>query len=269
MGDLGPPYSLTIQSLDKTILYSFMSNTTTRIADLPENITMQMPAQSQQYPFAQPQQLAGNSGGPRNSVISTGVQSQSQDQSLGNAYIPINIHPNPFGSGSGGSGGGEMPLPQNVHQSMDPYRGSTQQLALHQQQDQRLPSRDIPIDSTSYTHDESIQPNYIPKTVDSTDYIKIYEENKNKKLQKIEEEKYRKETAEDLISQFQTPIFVALLYFIFQMPIFNQLLYKYLSVLPIFRPDGNINLYGMLLKSGAFALVYFSMDKIVHYFQYL
>lgn len=239
-----------------------MSNTTTRIADLPENITMQMPAQSQQYPFAQPQQLAGNSGGPRNSVISTGPQSQQPDQSLSNTYMPMNIHPNPFGGGRNGQGQpiGEMPHPQNVHQSMDPYRES---------QNQSLPSRDIPMDSTSYTHDESIQPNYIPKTVDPTDYIKIYEENKNKKLHKIEEEKYRKETAEDLIGQFQTPIFVALLYFIFQMPIFNQLLYKYLSVLPIFRQDGNINLYGMLLKSGAFACVYFSMDKIVNYFQYL
>ena len=239
-----------------------MSNTTTRIADLPENITMQMPAQSQQYPFAQHQQSTGNSGGPRNSVISTGPhqqQSQQQDQSLNNTYMPMNIHPNPFSQGQQPQGG-EMPHPQNVHQSMDPYRDS---------QNQSLPSRDIPMDSTSYTHDESIKPNYIPKPVDPTDYIKIYEEGKQKKLQKIEEEKYRKETAEDLVTQFQTPFFVALLYFIFQMPIFNQLLYKYLSVLPIFRQDGNINLYGMILKSGGFALVYFSMDKLVNYFQYL
>jgi hypothetical protein len=260
-----------------------MSTTTTRISDLPENITMQMPSQSQQYPFSPPgsgmpgsqsisqqqhqsqqQQQQGISQGisqgiPRNSVISTGIQQTSgQDSTLGNnTYMPMNIHPNPFSQGQQQS---EMPLPQNVHQSIDPFRT---------QQDQHLPSRDIPMDAMNYTHDEAIQPNYIPKPTDPTDYIKIYEEGKQKKLQKIEEEKYRKETVDDLITQFQTPVFVALLYFIFQMPVFNQLLYKYLSVLPIFRQDGNINLYGMILKSGGFALVYFSLNKIINYFQYL
>ena len=244
-----------------------MSTTTTRISDLPENITMQMPSQSQQYPFSPPgsgmpgsqqqQQQQQQQGIPRNSVISTGIQQTSgQDSSLGNnTYMPMNIHPNPFSQGQQS----DMPLPQNVHQSMDPFRT---------QQDQHLPSRDIPMDAMNYTHDEAIQPNYIPKPTDPTDYIKIYEEGKQKKLQKIEEEKYRKETAEDLITQFQTPVFVALLYFIFQMPVFNQLLYKYLSVLPIFRQDGNINLYGMILKSCGFALVYFSLNKIINYFQY-
>lgn len=258
-----------------------MSSSTTRIADLPENITMQQvpnqfqfnPQQHQQSP--QPQQ-----GGPRNSVISTGIkqsmqQSNQMDQSLSNTYMPMNIHPNPFGPGQGqgqGQGGIEsMPLPQNVHQSMDPYRNNGQQGQQgHQQQDQRLPSRDIPMDSAGYTHDETIQANYIPPPpVDTDDYIRIYEESKHKKLKQHQEEKYRKETAEDLVVQFQTPFLVALLYFIFQMPIFNQLLYKYLSVLPIFRPDGNINLYGMILKSSGFAMIYYSMDKIVEYFKYL
>jgi hypothetical protein len=239
-----------------------MSNSTTRISDLPENITMQMPAQSQQFPFAQPQQpqqqqQQQQQGIPRNSVITTGIHQQQADSGLNNTYMPMNIHPNPFGSQQQG---GDMPLPQNVHQSMDPYRGNMQE--------QSLPSRDIPMDSTNYTHDAAVQPNYIPP-VDTSDYIKIYEESRNKKLQKIEEENYRKETAEDLVVQFQTPIFIALLYFIFQMPVFNHLLYKYLSVLPIFKQDGNINLYGMILKSIGFACIYYSMTKIINYFQFM
>jgi len=248
-----------------------MSNTT-RIADLPDNITMQqVPNQFQFNPQQHQQQQqvggGGNGGGPRNSVISTGIKQQQpssqMDQSLSNTYMPMNIHPNPFG----GSGQGDVPLPQNVHQSMDPYRnGGTGQ----QQQQMQLPSRDIPMDSTNYTQDEAVQPNYIPPPPPSTeDYIKIYEESKNKKLKQHQEEKYRKETAEDLVVQFQTPIFVALLYFIFQMPVFNQLMYKYLSSLPIFRSDGNINLYGMILKSAGFACIYYGMDKIVDYFKYL
>ena len=257
-----------------------MSSSTTRIADLPENITMQQaPNQFQFNPNQPQQQQQQQQGGPRNSVISTGIKQSNQlDQSLSNTYMPMNIHPNPFGPGSGSGQGGidSMPLPQNVHQSMDPYRNNgqghqqQQQQQDYQQQDQRLPSRDIPMDSAGYTNDEAIQPNYIPPPpVDTDDYIRIYEESKNKKLKQCQEEKYRKETAEDLVVQFQTPVFVALLYFIFQMPIFNQLLYKYLSGLPIFRSDGNINLYGMILKSTGFALVYYSMDKIVDYFKYL
>ena len=233
-----------------------MSNTT-RIADLPENITMQLsantfvlpPKQSQQQQQPQQQQQQQQ-------------QQQYQQQDHGglgqNAYMPINIHPNPFGPQANA---GDMPLPQNVHESMDPFRASGQT--------QRLPSRDIPMDSTGYTQDEEIQPNYIPPPAAPTDYIRHYEETENKKLKKHEEEKYRKETAEDLITQLQTPLFVALLYFIFQMPVLNRLLYKYLAFLPIFKPDGNPNLYGMILKSGGFALMYYSMDKIVDYFSFL
>jgi len=234
-------------------------STSTRIVDLPENITMQMPQQHQQQQHPQQQQQQQQQGGPRNSVISS-------DQSLSNTYMPMNIHPNPYGQGQ--SNQGDIPPPQNVHQSMDSYRGNglPQQ---QQQQEQRLPSRDFPMDSTNYTHDEAIQPNYIPPPQEPGDYIKVYEETKNRKMMKHEEETYRKETVEDLIAQFQTPIFVALLYFIFQMPFFNHLLYKYLSGLPIFRPDGNINLYGMMLKSVGFAFIYYSMDKIVNYVKYL
>lgn len=248
-----------------------MSSSTTRIADLPENITMQQVPNQFQFNPQQQQQQQHN--GPRNSVISTGIKQSNQiDQSLSNTYMPMNIHPNPFGQGSSQSNGSvqgieSMPLPQNVHQSMDPYRNNSPQ--GYPQQDQRLPSRDIPMDSTEYTHDETIQANYIPPPVDTDDYIRIYEESKHKKMKQHQEEKYRKETAEDLVVQFQTPILVALLYFIFQMPIFNQLLYKYLSVLPIFKSDGNINLYGMILKSSGFAMIYYSMDKIVDYFKYL
>jgi len=255
-----------------------MSNTT-RIADLPDNITMQqVPNQFQFNPQQHQQQVGGggggagtSAGGPRNSVISTGIKQSMQqpssqmDQSLSNTYMPMNIHPNPFANGGGGQGGqGDVPLPQNVHQSMDPYRNGSGQ------QQMQLPSRDIPMDSAGYVQDEAVQPNYIPPPPPSTeDYIKIYEESKNKKLKQHQEEKYRKETAEDLVVQFQTPVFVALLYFIFQMPVFNQLMYKYLSSLPIFRSDGNINLYGMILKSAGFACIYYGMDKIVDYFKYL
>ena len=54
---------------------------TTRIADLPENITMQLPTTA--FPIQQQ-----SSQGPATNVEGLG----------GNSYIPINVHPNPYGN---------------------------------------------------------------------------------------------------------------------------------------------------------------------------
>ena len=77
-----------------------MSNSTTSIAELPENITMQV-----QQPIYQatgssmqqqiPQQMQGNMSqqSPQNQQMQGGDMGQ-------NNYVPINIHPNPYGNGS-------------------------------------------------------------------------------------------------------------------------------------------------------------------------
>lgn len=257
---------------------------TTRIADLPENITIQMqpfqgggpnmgpgPGFDQGYGQGQ-----GQSQAPMlNSLVSTGVKTTSQIEGLGaNTYMPLNIHPNPFGPpGNNSGGGGAMPFPENVHESMDPYRvgkgGLDKPYEIESGDAHRLPSRDIPMNITDYTQDEEVQANYIPKPTEPTDYIRDYEEAESKKWKKHEEEKYRKESAENLVTQFQTPVIIALMYFIFQMPLLNRLLFKYGSVLPFFREDGNLNLGGMCVKSVAFAAIYFLMERIVQTFRYM
>jgi hypothetical protein len=263
---------------------------TTRIADLPENITVQM------QPFQGGPNMAqgfdqGYGPGPSqglsqslsqapmlNSLVSTGVKSTSQIEGLGaNTYMPLNIHPNPFGpqgnANTSGGGGGAMPFPENVHESMDPYRvgkgGLDKPYEIESGDAHRLPSRDIPMNITDYTQDEEVQANYIPRSTEPTDYIRDYEEAESKKWKRHEEEKYRKESAEDLVTQFQTPVIIALMYFIFQMPVLNRLLFKYGSMLPFFREDGNLNLGGMCVKSVAFASVYFLMERIVQVFRYM
>ena len=268
---------------------------TTRIADLPENITMQIPNQlsnnvsnhGSNQGYNHGYNHGSNQGSSQNTtyrsdefnnrsqgVVSTGPKNTSNmDQGIGaNTYMPMNIHPNPYGPQTP-TAGGEMPFPQNVHLNQDMGQGMGQGMGQDMNQGMgqgmRLPSRDIPMDSTSYMQDEEIQPNYIPKPSSPTDYIKEYEAAGHKKLMKHEEEKHRMALADDLFSQLQTPIFVSIMYFIFQMPIFNRLLYKYGSTLPIFRSDGNMNLYGMILKSGAFGLVYYFMDQIVDYVSHL
>ena len=61
-------------------------------------------------------------------------------------------------------------------------------------------------------------------------------------------------------SMIQIPILVALLYFLFSMPCVNKLFKKYLSFLPLYNEDGNINFMGRTIKSVVFAVLYYSME---------
>ena len=242
------------------------SISTTRISELPENITIQMPNQN------------------------GGYSQGAQDPLSQTTYVPINVHPTPFGiSPQGGPGlpisqprGNEMGGNQMGGQQMGQMGGQQmgqmggqqmggqqmgqmggqqmgqmggQQMGGHQmgydlpQQQQRLPSRDIPMNTLDFQQDENIQPNYIPKAKLTSDYIREYEAASEGALKQHEQKKYRAKMSEDLFSELQTPILVAILYFMFQMPIVNTLLYKYFSFLSIYNTDGNINFTGLVLKS--------------------
>ena len=52
-----------------------------------------------------------------------------------------------------------------------------------------------------------------------------------------------------LLTEIQIPLFIAILYFVFQLPVINSLLLKYFSFLAIYDIDGNFNLIGLILKS--------------------
>jgi len=122
-----------------------------------------------------------------------------------------------------------------------------------------LPSRDIQHDTTSYSQDEAVQPNYIPKPRDLDDYVREHEKTTEKNLREYEDKKRRRNTIDSIITDFQTPIFIAVMYFIFQMPIVNKLIFKRFSFLSIHNDDGNFNFYGLLLKSLSFGAIYYAM----------
>jgi hypothetical protein len=175
-------------------------------------------------------------------------------------YKPINTHPNPYGA-----------ISEFDHSLFEEVMDSQQQ----QQQQQRLPSRDIPKNTIDYTNDQEVQPNYIPPPISQTtkkltsDYIKEYEENEEEIIKKHEEEKSRGEVAEDLFSQLQLPILAAVMFFIFNMSFISNLAYKYLYFLPLFRTDGTLNIYGMMMKSSLFGSTLFSLTKIINFLTYL
>jgi hypothetical protein len=129
----------------------------------------------------------------------------------------------------------------------------------------RLPSRDIPMDQAAYQHDEAVQPNYIPKPKLTGDYVREYEEATEKAIRKQEKKKEHEGKIDQTLTDVQLPVLVAFLFFIFQMPVINTLLYKYLKLLPIFHGDGNMNLYGTLLKSSMFGSVFYVIQKFVNF----
>ena len=121
----------------------------------------------------------------------------------------------------------------------------------------QLQSRDIPRTTETLTQDEQIQPNYIPQT-SNHDYIKENEDNEDII------NNYNKNTEHDngldqLYDEFQTPLLLAILYFLFQLPIFKKYLYHYIPAL--FSKDGNTNLYGFVFTSGLFGFIYYMLSK--------
>jgi hypothetical protein len=239
--------------------------TFTRISDLPENVygNNSSPIQNQMMmpPQQQPQQMSS--------------QTTGFDQ---NTYQPMNIHPNPYGFPSPPPGG--LPLPQQQmkpnqqmqnemymgtgsshtekgsekYNGIEKYTGGSQQM---------LPSRDIPIDTSTYMHDDQIQANYIPQKKQTSDYILDYEETSAKNIQKYEKEKKKKRLLESWFDEIHIPVLIAILYFLFQLPIINTMIFRRFSFLAIYDVDGQFNLSGLVFKSALFGGCFYSMQKMM------
>jgi hypothetical protein len=110
-----------------------------------------------------------------------------------------------------------------------------------------------------------IKPNYIPKSNILSDYVRDYEDMTEKNYKEYEKKKNERNQLDNIITEFQTPIFVAILFFFFQLPIINKLIFKKLSFLALHDADGNFNMYGLFLKSILFGGIYYSVFKIINF----
>ena len=177
-----------------------------------------------------------------------------------NAYMPMNIHPNPYGLAP------DAPVinpPQPEHSvAMSNKLSQEQQMALQNMPHRALPSRDIPQDTTVYAQDEQIQPNYIPRAASRNDYVRDQEEISERKH---EEKKHRVRTFDYLLDEFQLTIFIAFLFFIFNMTAMDRLLISRFSFLSIYGEDGNLNFNGSLFKSTCFGITFYAITKLTNY----
>jgi hypothetical protein len=143
----------------------------------------------------------------------------------------------------------DLPLDQStisqLVSGLQQTRGATQ-----------LQSRDVPIDTTPVIVDEQTQPNFVPVATSSMDkdYIEEYQQDDDN------DQMSTTNNLDDLYNEIQTPLLLAVLFFVFQLPIFKKYLFRYFPIL--FSGDGNMNINGFLFNSALFGLVYYSYKKL-------
>jgi hypothetical protein len=181
------------------------------------------------------------------------------DHNTNTTYIPMNIHPNPYGISEQMPGGMQPPIPNDMQQPNDMLPKQPEYPVV---QEHRLPAHDVPVRNVTeeFLQDPEVRVNYIPKPKITADYMKQYEAAESEKIKMAEKIDEKMDTWIDVL---QTPILIGILYFIFQLPVINTLIFKRLSFLEIYREDGNFNLWGLLLKTVLFSICFIFLDSSI------
>jgi hypothetical protein len=164
--------------------------------------------------------------------------------------------------------------PNNINQGQEAYSGELDESTVHllinglqkasMSGATKLHSKDIPMIPSNYTNDREINPIYIPEPIKNYDYIKQYnnegvidnEKIINNYIKKEKKNKY----IDDIYNEIQIPLLLGVLYFLFQLPFFKKVLFRYIPNL--FSNDGNLNIYGFVFTSFLFGLTYYIVNKV-------
>ena len=123
-----------------------------------------------------------------------------------------------------------------------------------------LPSRDIPQSMEPITNDPQQNINYVPQ---EEKYNLEIEETEDQVLNNYNYKKQNENWYEDYYDIFQTPILVAILFFLFQIPVVKK---TFVNNLPfVVNGDGNMNLNGMLIYSFLFGSIFFLFSKLINF----
>lgn len=172
----------------------------------------------------------------------TQMSSNEQDLGFQNSYVPLNnVHPPPYGI---------TPSPESQALNTDQKR------MIDSMSKQRLPSRDIRMEPIQILQDEQTLPNYIPADDLTNDFVLEYERNRDKQVEKKSQEKHRLRLMDRVFTELQLPLLMAVLFFVFQMPWVDRVFARFNL---LYHTDGQINMYGMLIKSVLFGLFYYGV----------
>jgi len=125
----------------------------------------------------------------------------------------------------------------------------------------QLPSRDIPMTTSGISADPQVVPNYVPPPM--PDYIRNQEQTSDM-INNYNKDKQMNSSLDDMYNEIQTPLLLAVLYFLFQLPFFKRFLYTYIPFL--FSNDGNYNINGFLFISILFGMLFHLLMKTTSYF---
>jgi len=127
-----------------------------------------------------------------------------------------------------------------------------------------LPSRDIPINTLNITNDEQSKIDFIPNK-NTNDYITEHlstEDIVKQNINKSEEDIF----LDKLYSEISLPILISLVYFIFKLPVVDNI---YKQLFPFcFTKTGNMKITGYLLSSVNFGLFIYLINKIIKTFSF-
>ena len=122
----------------------------------------------------------------------------------------------------------------------------------------QLPSRDIPRDTLQLATDVQVNADHVPVEEKMRDYIGDYDDTQEV-IQKHMEEQQKINQMESIYNEIQTPVLIMLLYFLFQLPVVNSMVFK---VFPkLFHKDGNLTIGGLFLKTILYGALYYAIMK--------
>lgn len=127
----------------------------------------------------------------------------------------------------------------------------------------QLPSRDIPQNTSTIVQDPHVQPNYVPQPVHKSDYITEYETNEDI-IHNYNKSHQNNNRLDEMYNEIQAPLLLAIIYFLFQLPIFRKTLFSYIPFL--FSKDSNYNINGFIFTSCLFGIVFYLLNKVIFHF---
>ncbi len=122
-----------------------------------------------------------------------------------------------------------------------------------------LPVREVSSSNNHITQDEQIKPNFIPKAKNDN-YIEE-ESSMEDLIKQSQNKKVEQDRLDIMYEELQTPIMVMILFFLFQLPIFQKSLAKYAPSL--FQRDGNPSFSGYFVKTLMFGITYYLITKLI------
>jgi hypothetical protein len=202
--------------------------------------------------------------GSQNVVLQTTDKPTTYDPNVGISSANASDNANANANASASVGGSTNPNSNNGSSEIQEQKMMNELISGIQQASANggtgLPSRDIPTNTVHFA-DDQVKPNYVPQQ-EQSDYIHNTDTEQDILARRVKNQNSR-DSLEILYDEFQIPIIIGLLYFIFQLPIVKS---KVLAILPsLFNKDGNPNLTGYIINSVFFGLAYYVISKtLVH-----